>query len=142
MNYSQTFIHVAADTRAQASNVPTVKPGAAKTVAVLEYELIAAAPYTLTQEEVQFAVHVRRQGLSDADVGARRDALWRAFFSKPMACMRCSPLPKTYGWGLHFDERGRVALVPMESPRYAELAEDPALAQTRAMSSRRYASGT
>lgn len=137
MNYTQTFIHVSADTRARASKVPTVKPGAAKTVAVLEHELIAAAPYTLTQEEVQFAVHVRRQGLSDADVLERRDALWNSFFSKPMACMRCSPLPKTYGWGLHFDEQGRVALVPMESPRYAELAEDPGLTQTRAMSGRR-----
>ena len=137
MNYIQTFIHVAADTPALASKVPTVKPGAAKTVAVLEFELIAAAPYTLTQEDVQFAVHVRRRGLSEADAQERREVLWAAFFAKPMACMRCSPLPKTYGWGLHFDEAGRVALIPMESQRYVELAEDSHLAQTRAMSRRR-----
>ena len=54
-----------------------------------------------------------------------------------MACMRSSPLPKTYGWGLHFDAAGRVALVSLESPDYERLSRDPGLTQTRALRSRR-----
>jgi hypothetical protein len=29
-------------------------------------------------------------------------------------------LPKRYGWGLHFDAEGRIALVPVESDEYQE----------------------
>jgi hypothetical protein len=34
--------------------------------------------------------------------------------------LRSSPLPKTYGFGLLFNEKGRVALAPMESDEYRE----------------------
>ena len=54
-----------------------------------------------------------------------------------MACMRASPLPKSYGWGLHLDAEGKVALVAMESPEIRRLASSRAIAQTRAMRSRR-----
>ena len=85
MNYVNTFIAVAADSKAQAGTVPPAREGK-KTIAQLEYELIAAKPYQLTQEEVQFSVHVQRAGLSAREVKAKRSALWREFFSKPMAC--------------------------------------------------------
>jgi Family of unknown function (DUF6157) len=136
MNYYSTFIAVAADTRATAATAPPQR-GGAPTVAALEYELITSRPYELTQEEVQFAVHVQRASLAPERVEADRADLWADFFSRPMACMRSSPLPKTYGWGLHFDEDGKVALVPLGSPEYERLSSDPALEQTRAMRSRR-----
>lgn len=136
MNYINTFIHVSPDTRAQEATAPVAK-GGRKSIAVLEYELVFENPYTYTQEQVQFAVHVRRQGVSDQELRARRDELWRAFFSKSRACMRTSPLAKTYGWGLHFNEQGRVALVPVQSVDYERLANNPSVTQTYAVRSKR-----
>ena len=47
------------------------------------------------------------------------DAGWvQEFFARPQACLRGSPLPKTYGWRLLFDDDGRVALCAVESPVY------------------------
>ncbi len=136
MNYFNTFIAVAPDTRATAGIVPPERAGK-KSIAALEYELIAAQPYALTQEEVQFAVHVQRLGAPPIPPGAERTRLWKEFFSKPMACMRASRLPKSYGWGLHFNAEGKVALVAMESAKYRQLCEDRSVAQTRAMRDRR-----
>jgi Family of unknown function (DUF6157) len=131
VNYIDTFIAVAPDTRATPGTVPPER-GGGRSVAALEYELISAQPYTLTQEDVQFAVYVQRQGIPAARLAAERAGLWDAFFSQPMACMRSSPLPKSYGWGLHFDGEGRVALVAMESPDYERLSTDQTIDQTRA----------
>lgn len=136
MNYVNTFIAVAPDTPAKVGIVPSGR-GEKKSIAQLEYELISGKPYTLTQEEVQFSVHVQRQGIPAAEIKATRGKLWSEFFSKPMACMRASPLPKSYGWGLHFDAEGKVALVAMESPEYKHMLKNPALRQLSAMRSKR-----
>lgn len=132
MNYENTFIAVAADTQAHAGTMPKQRTGK-PTIAEMEYELIAAAPYTHTQEDVQFAVHVRKCGFSAGELKARRAALWREFFARPMACLRTSPLAKTYGWGLHFNPEGKVALVGVETAEYRRLAKDKSVTQTRAM---------
>ena len=136
MNYVNTFIAVAPDTAAKAGTVP---PGRSdkKSIAQLEYELISGKACTLTQEEVQFSVYVQRQGISAAELKDRRAKLWSEFFSKPMACMRASPLPKSYGWGLYFDAEGKVALVAMESPEYKRRLNNPAIRQLSAMRSKR-----
>lgn len=138
MNYFNTFIAVALDASASHGAVPPVR-GGKKSVAVLEYELIAAKPYARTQEEVQFAVHLQRKGVPAAELKARHTELWQAFFSKSMACMRASPLPKLYGWGLHFNAEGKVALVAMESPEYKRLSHSPTIKQTYAMRGKRHA---
>jgi hypothetical protein len=39
------------------------------------------------------------------------------------ACLRASMLPKKYGWGIHFNSEGKMALVPMESPDYQSFVE-------------------
>ncbi len=78
-----------------------------------------------------------RQDLDDDRADRRR--LREEFFSKPQACMRSSPLPKQYGWGLLFDGEGRVALLPMESPEYQRLvaATDTGVKVLKAMRSKR-----
>jgi hypothetical protein len=53
----------------------------------------------------------------------RRKELWEQLFSKPQACLRASPLPKSHGWGVHFDAKGRVAIHAVDSPEYAKLAK-------------------
>lgn len=132
MGYRNAFIAVAEDCPSVVGTVPQPRAGRA-TVATIEYELIAGRPYRLTQEEVQFAVHLRREGLDPGGDTARRTVLWSVFFARPRACMRASPLVKTHGWGLHFDAHGRVALVAVEEARYRALSEDPGTAQLRAL---------
>ena len=136
MNYINTFIAVSPDTKAKVGSVPLARAGK-RSIAQIEYELIASHPYELTQEEIQFSVHVERTGVTPAQLKAKRSELWSAFFSKPTACMRTSALARSYGWGLHFDSKGRVALVPMESPKYQKLSGSPSIEQTRAMRSKR-----
>ena len=36
--------------------------------------------------------------------------------------MRASPLPKKYGWGVHHDRAGRIALYGVESEEYRRFA--------------------
>jgi hypothetical protein len=136
MNYVSTFIEVAPDSKAGAGTAPPAR-GEKPTVAQLEYALINVRPYQLTQEDVLFAVHVERTGIDARRLAATRDKLWSEFFAKPMACMRASPLPKSYGWGLHFDAKGRVALVGVETKQYARLAKDPSVKHLVAMRSKR-----
>ncbi|WP_217181138.1 DUF6157 family protein [Streptomyces sp. AC495_CC817] len=129
-NYVATFIEVAEDCPVEHASEPpaTEKP----TIAALHYRLIAEQPYARTSDDVIFETHALRTGVPLDDAEARE-----AFFSKGQPCLRSSPLGKRYGWGIHHDAEGRVALVPRESEEYALLAADPALAHTRAMRSRR-----
>ena len=126
-NYYDTFIRVAPDCPVNEAVVPTGRREV-KSIPQVEYELLSENPYTFTQEELLFAVHVRRQGIGDAELKARCAALWKKFFDKPHACLRASMLPKKYGWGLHFDAEGRIGLVAMESKAYKVLAEGTGVA--------------
>jgi hypothetical protein len=136
VNYTNTFIAVSPDTKAKAGSVPPARNGK-PSIAQLEYALIASKPYTFTQEEVQFAVHVQRTGITPIQLKAKRNKLWAEFFSKSMACMRTSPLVKSYGWGLHFNGESKVALVAVESAEYQRLLGNSTIKQTCAMRSKR-----
>lgn len=131
-NYTDTFIQVAGDSPAQSAKTP---PGgrAAPTIAQLQYELLIAAPYSMTSDDLLFEVHSLRKGTADADrVQARLE-----FFAKPLACLRSSPLAKQYGWGFHHDSASRVALVPLGSAEYLEFTRRADLRQVQAMRSKR-----
>lgn len=130
-NYYNTFIAVAEDCPAVEAITPVPK-GAHKTVALQQYELIAGNPYKYTQDDVLFMVYAERQDIDVHDTAARA-----AFFSKGQACLRASPLGKRYGWGVHCNEQGRVALYAVDSPEYSRLIKDKTLTQTRAMRTKR-----
>ena len=136
MNYFNTFIQVAADAKATSGIAPKAS-GKVKTIAQLEYELVSSRPYVHTQEDVQFHVHAQRTGLRPTELKRSEAKLREAFFSKPMACMRTSALAKTYGWGLHFNSKGHVALLSVGTPEYEKFANDKSIKHTRAMSSKR-----
>jgi hypothetical protein len=51
--------------------------------------------------------------------------------------MRSSALGKRYGWGVHSDPEGRLALYARESERYAQLASDPEIVHVKALRSKR-----
>ncbi len=118
VDYVDTFIAVAEDCPAEAGTAPP--PGRGDpSVAARTYQLIAAAPYRLTSGDVLFTVHADRAGIPEAERAAAR----REFYARSQACLRSSPLGKRYGWGIHADGQGRVALVARESPEYAEFVE-------------------
>ncbi|MET0296540.1 MAG: DUF6157 family protein [Microbacterium sp.] len=130
-NYFETFIEIAEDSPAGHAVEPPARDE--PTIAQLHYELISTHPYELTSDDVVFETYARRAGISEEDRSAAREA----FFSKGQPCLRSSPLTKRYGWGVHSDAEGRVALVARESDEYARLSADSAVAHTRAMRSKR-----
>jgi len=128
-NYLNTFIEVAEDTRVDRGTPPP--PKTKKTVAEMQYELISQAPYKHTSDDILFQVFARRNDLmQDEYVKARKE-----FFSKGQACLRASPLAKTYGFGIHFGSTGKVAIYGMESPEYQKFLEDRNIRKVKAMRS-------
>ena len=119
---TDTFVRVAPDCPATAAEVP-VSRGGLPTVAALQHELLTAKPYALTLEDLIFETHVRRLGLSRAEAKARRSAIRAELFAKPHPCMRASPLTKRYGWGVHHDAAGRMALYGVGTAAYRRFAE-------------------
>lgn len=130
-NYVDTFIEVADDSPTDHAVEPPSRDR--PTVAQLHYEIISGRPYALTSDDVVFETHVRRSGIAAADREAERER----FFSTGRPCLRSSPLGKRYGWGVHSDADGRVAIYACESDDYRRLAADPGTAHTRAMRSKR-----
>lgn len=130
-NYAETFIEVAEDCPVDHGVEPPEK--AVPTVAMLHFDFIASQPYTRTSDDVVFETYARRNNIPDDD----RDAARKRFFAKGQPCLRSSPLGKRYGWGIHHDADGRVALYARESDEYARLAADPDLTHVRAMRTRR-----
>jgi hypothetical protein len=135
-NYFDTFIAVADDSSAPGAVPPPWR--ATPSVAELTYAMIAEHPYEHTSDDVIFTVWADRQRLP-ADT---RDEARALFFSKGQPCLRSSDLGKRYGWGVHSDSEGRVALVPLGSRDYEQLASgrSPAgdrVAVTKAMRSSR-----
>lgn len=128
-NYAKTFITVSGDCPAKEAATPP-KPDS---VAGMQLSLLLAVPYAMTSDDLLFAVHARRAGIGEADLASGR----AAFFSKPMACLRASPLVKTYGWGVHHDAAGRIAAVPLGGADYAALAADPDMKVVAGMRSKR-----
>lgn len=115
-NARDTFLTVAPDTRATRGTAPPERDP--PSVAWRCYAALAAAPYRYTSDDVLFGAWADAQGLAEAD----RPAARAAFFFKGQPCFRASPLTKRYGWGVHHDAAGRIALVGLETPAYARLA--------------------
>jgi hypothetical protein len=131
-NYENTFIEVAEDCPAAGGEVPPMK-GDTKTVAAIEYEMISKNPYKFTSDDVLFQVFAERKDLTESELEEAR----KQFFSKGQACMRASPLTKRYGWGVHNNQDGKIALVASDSPEYRKFLEDENVPKVKAMRSSR-----
>ena len=117
VDYVDTFITVSPDSSAVAASEPQPR-GGKPTVASATYDMIASAPYRHRSSDVIFTVWADRQGIPEAE----REARWAEFFGVGRACLRSSDLPKRYGWGVHADGDGRLALYPIGSAEYESLA--------------------
>ena len=131
-NYSNTFIEVADDCPVNTSEVPMEKNGK-KTIASAQYEMISKNPYQFTSDDVLFAVFAERNNIAKKDQKIVREK----FFSKGQACLRSSLLTKRYGFGVHSNADGKVALYPIESAEYKKFVSEKNIKHLKAMRSNR-----
>ena len=131
-NYQNTFIEIADDCPVRIGEVPPQK-GDNKTVATTQFELIAHHPYQYTSDDVLFQVFAEKNKISRNEQPAARVE----FFSKGQPCLRSSPLTKRYGWGVHSNAEGKVAIYAVDSPEYKQFTKDKNLQHVRAMRSKR-----
>lgn len=117
MSYTNTFIHISADCPAESSVVP-VSGRAKRTAYEIEYELLANNPYKFTEKQLIYEIHIRHKHLPEEHVNNHAEEIWAELFKKPHPCLRASQLPKKFGWGIHYDENGRIAIFGMESEEY------------------------
>jgi len=115
-NYIDTFITVAPDSAARRGSAPPdrEKPS----MAALAFRMLDGHPYEYTSDDVIFTVWADRHEIARKDRAKAR----ATFFSKGQPCLRSSDLAKKYGWGIHSDAQGRVALVGVATPEYAAFA--------------------
>jgi len=131
-NYFDTFIEVADDCPAVTSQIPPVNANA-PSVATIQFELISQHPYGFTSDEIIFHVYAIKNDLATFDYAIAK----KEFFSKGQACLRSSALGKRYGWGIHADHRGKVALIGLETDDYKKYCSDISLKKVKAMRSKK-----
>ncbi len=129
-NYFNTFIEVAEDCKTDISLIPPLK-GDKKSIANWQFELLQQKPLTYSSDELLFEIFAIRNELTDSELAQAKSD----FFSKGQACLRASPLTKTYGWGIFFNSDGKISLVPQESERYQQLLMDNSVQKVKAMRS-------
>jgi len=131
-NYKNLFIEVAEDSSVKSGEVPPDNRET-KTVALLEYELLIDNPYQYTSDDVIFMVYATRHQIPKKSQKAEREK----YFLKGRPCFRASPLTKKYGWGVHNDENGKIALHGVGSKEYKQLMSDKSVLKKKAMRSKR-----
>jgi hypothetical protein len=132
MNYYDTLVEVADDCPVSAAQVPQGR-GGRKTKAAVEYELLIGHPYTYTEEDIAFEVYAVLHDIPKATWPSER----RKFLSKQHPHLRVSALAKRYGWGIHNNAEGKIALIAAESPEYKRLLKDPRTTKVKAFRSAR-----
>ncbi len=131
-NYYNSFIEIAEDCPTTIGEIPPVKADK-KTVANLQFEMILDNPYKFTSDEILFSVFATRKGFGKNELKEEKEK----YFSKGQPCFRASPLTKRYGWGIHSDENGKVAMYAVESKAYKAFLKDEKIKKTKAMRSKR-----
>lgn len=131
-NYINTLIEIAEDSTATVGIAPPVK-GNKKTIANTQFDLLDEHPYEYTSDDVIFGVFAARNEIAAEEIAAERER----FFAKGQPCLRTSPLAKSYGWGIHSDSEGKVALIAADSVEYQALVADQAVTKVKAMRSKR-----
>ncbi len=131
-NYFNTFIEIAEDCDNATGELPPLK-AESKTAANIQFEMVSKNPYQFTSDDVLFQVFADKNDLLPSEYKEAREK----FFSKGQACFRASPLTKRYGWGVHFDENGKMAIYGVESKDYQKFLNDPSLKVIKAMKSKK-----
>lgn len=128
VNYYDTFIEVAEDTKVSCGTKPPFKIDK-KTIAEMQYEILVDNPYKFTADDIFFKVFADRNDLTQSEY----EQACQKFFSKGQPCFRSSPLTKTYGFGVHSDSNGKVAIFGLETEQYEKFQKDPKIKKVKAM---------
>jgi len=131
-NYQDAFIEIAEDCPVAKGEVPPIK-NEQKTAANIQFEMISKNPYQYTSDDVLFQVFAIKNDLTESELQLAR----AQFFSKGQPCFRASPLTKRYGWGLHSDKNGKIAIYSADSETYQNFLSDKSLEKVKAMKSKR-----
>ena len=131
-NYVNTFIEIADDSPTQAGQMPPRKEDK-KTIANYQFDMLYDHPYEFTSDDIFFEVFAIRKEIPENEWKEARDS----FFSKGQPCFRSSPLTKRYGWGIHSDENGKVAMYAAGSEEYKQYLGDESIKKVKAMASKR-----
>ncbi len=110
----------------------TALPRGKKPVHLIQLELLRAAPYHFDHETLVLESELLRE----PSTGETRREILTRLRSRPLPCLRTSPLAKRYGWGFHFDAVGKVAAYAAGSEIYAKLAASSGLQQIAAVRSK------
>jgi len=133
-NYFNTFIEIAEDCKFNQGEMPPIK-GEKKTVANLQFDWLYEHPYKYTSDEVLFGVFAERKDFVKSEIKEQKDH----WFSKGQPCFRASPLTKSYGWGLHCNEDGKIAIYGADSKEYKSFLANDSIKKIKAMRSKRAA---
>ena len=129
-NYETAFIAIAEDCPVSTGEMPPIK-GDKKSIANIQFEILKKNPYKYTSDDVLFQVFAKKNDLTETELDEAR----AAYFSKGQACFRASPLTKRYGWGVHHNEEGKIAIYGCESPEYEQFINNDSIKVYKAMRS-------
>ena len=96
-------------------------------------ELLVEHPYTYTEEDIAFELYAVLHEIPKVIWPAER----KKFLSKSHPHLRVSALAKRYGWGVHNNTDGKIALIAVESAQYKQLMNDPRTTKIKAFRSTR-----
>ena len=131
-NYYNTFIEIADDCPLDEGEMPPIK-GEKKSVANHQFDMLYEHPYEYTSDDVLFGVFAIRKEFVAGEMDEQREH----YFSKGQPCFRASPLTKRYGWGVHSNAEGKIAMFAAGSAEYERLVADPDIKKVKAMKSKR-----
>mgnify|MGYP003675486773 CR=1 FL=1 len=131
-NYYNTFIEIAEDSKVNQGAIPPVKNDK-QTVASLQFDLIYNNPYKYSSDEVLFDVFALRKAFGKHEIAEQKSF----YFSKGQPCFRASPLTKSYGWGVHSNADGKIAIFDSASTEYAAFLADDSVKKVKAMKNKR-----
>jgi hypothetical protein len=132
MSYKNTLITISEDSKVSSAKVPVIK-NEKPTIAYIEHDLINNNPYKFTQEDVQFKTYLIKNQMEAEHAAELREQ----FFSKSKACFRASPLVKNYGWGIHYNNQGKIAIYDVNSEMYNQLLKQDDITKLKGMRSKR-----
>ncbi|GIN58307.1 hypothetical protein J8TS2_26260 [Lederbergia ruris] len=132
MSYQNTFITISEDSGVTEAIVPVPRNNK-PTIASIEYDLMRDHPYEYTQADVQFKTFLIKNQVDSGNL----DELREQFFAKPKACFRASPLVKKYGWGIHYNQQGKIAIYGVDSEEYQRFLDNDQIQKRAGMRAQR-----
>ena len=123
-NIPNSFISVAEDCPAFMAEIPPAREP--KSIPQIEYEMLIDNPYNYTSDDVLYVANAERRDIARDD-----------FFARIQPDFRLSPLTQRYGWGVHTDENGKIALYAVDSAEYEMFAHNTSLTQMKGNRSKR-----